>query len=67
MAERDRPARPRKKVKLDSFWIQPELIDRLRAIQETMHARVGVKQTRAEVLRTAISYGLDTLERKLSR
>ena len=32
-----------------------------------MFARVGVRQSRAEVLRTAISHGLDTLDRKLSR
>lgn len=67
MAERER-AKPRKKlVKLDSFWVPPELLERLRATQDAMFARVGVRQSRAEVLRTAISHGLDTLDRKLSR
>ena len=68
MAERTRTPRAAKKlVKLDSFWVPPELIDRLRATHETMFARIGVKQSRAEVLRTAISLGLDALDRKLSR
>ena len=66
MAERA-PKPARKKVKLDSFWIQPELIERIRTAQEAMCARIGIRLTRAEVLRTAISYGLDTMERKLRR
>ena len=65
MAEVERPKR--KKIKLDSFWIQPELLDRLRAAQDAMFARVGVRQSRAAVLRTVIAYGLDTIERRLSR
>lgn len=63
MAEGERPRR--KKIKLDSFWIQPELLDRLCEAQDAMFARIGVRQSRAAVLRTAISYGLDTIERKL--
>ncbi len=68
MAERERIPRARKKlVKLDSFWVPPELLERLRATQDAMFARVGVRQSRAEVLRTAITHGLDALDRKLSR
>lgn len=68
MAERARsPKSPRKLVKLDSFWVQPELLDRLHATQEALYARVGVRQSRAEVLRAALSQGLDALDRKLSR
>jgi hypothetical protein len=68
MAERQRsPKSPRKLVKLDSFWVPPELIDRLHATQEAMYARIGVKQSRAELLRAALSQGLDALDRKLSR
>ena len=67
MAERER-AKPRKKlVNPDSFWVPPERLERLRATQDARVARVGVRQSRAEVLRTAISHGLDTLDRKLSR
>jgi hypothetical protein len=67
-AERQRsPRAARKLVKLDSFWVPPELIDRLHATQEAMYARVGVRQSRAELLRAALSQGLDALDRKLSR
>jgi hypothetical protein len=68
MAERERQPRGRKKfVKMRPFWIQPELLERLRATQDAMYARVGVRQSQAEVLRTAIAHGLDILDRKLNR
>jgi hypothetical protein len=66
MAERRTP-KPGKLVKMHPFWIQPELLDRLRAAQEALGASVGVKQSQSEMLRAAISLGLDAFERKLSR
>jgi hypothetical protein len=65
LERRPRSTKPNKLVKMHPFWIQPELIERLHAVQSTVSQRVDIQQPMAEILRRVIAMGLEAYEQRL--